>query len=139
MSSALKIIPLGGLGEIGLNSMALVYGDSMVLIDAGVMFPTAQMPGVDAVVPDFSFVIENLSKLKGVVLTHGHEDHVGALPWLLRHADVPIWGSPSGAARSRSASCARDLKSSVFAATFARWSRAAAFKSMTSSVSNRFG
>lgn len=92
MSRPLTIVPLGGLGEVGMNSMAIGSDGSFMLIDSGVMFPTAEMPGVDVVVPDFSFILERRQHLKGIVLTHGHEDHVGALSWLLRHVEVPVWG-----------------------------------------------
>jgi len=76
----LKIIPLGGLGEIGLNMMAYQYGDTIFVVDAGLMFPEAEMLGVDYVIPDFSYLRQNRSKVAGVVLTHAHEDHIGALP-----------------------------------------------------------
>jgi ribonuclease J len=88
-----RLIPLGGLGEIGLNCMVLESGEDMILIDAGVLFPTHAQPGVDVIVPDFAYVFENLHRLRGVVLTHGHEDHVGALSGLLEKARVPIYGS----------------------------------------------
>ncbi|MGQ0503837.1 MAG: ribonuclease J, partial [Myxococcaceae bacterium] len=89
----IKAIPLGGLGEIGLNSMAFECRGEMLLVDAGLMFPTAEMPGVEIVLPDFSYVREHLRKLRGIVLTHGHEDHVGALPYLLREVSVPVYGT----------------------------------------------
>jgi ribonuclease J len=89
----LRVIPLGGLGEIGLNCMLFESGDEMVLVDAGVMFPTHAQPGVDVVVPDFTYLLANAHKLKGVFLTHGHEDHVGALPWLLRQVPMPVYGT----------------------------------------------
>lgn len=89
----LKVIPLGGLGEIGLNSMVIEHGDEALLIDAGLMFPTATMPGVDVIFPDFSYLYANAQKLKGVLLTHGHEDHVGALPFLLRQLRLPVYGT----------------------------------------------
>ncbi len=89
----LRLIPLGGLGEIGLNCMVFESGEEMLLVDAGIMFPTALTPGVDVVVPDFSYLDANAHKLKGVLLTHGHEDHVGALPWLLRRHPLPVYGT----------------------------------------------
>ncbi len=90
----LRLLPLGGLGEIGLNAMVFEHGDDRLLVDAGLMFPTEDMPGVEVVVPDFAYLRDDPRKLKGVVLTHGHEDHLGALPYLLRDVNVPVWGSP---------------------------------------------
>ena len=89
----LKIIPLGGLGEFGLNMMLVEYGDAAIAIDCGVMFPTADLLGIDLVIPDVSYLLERRDKLKGIVLTHAHEDHVGALPYILEHFDVPIFGT----------------------------------------------
>ncbi len=88
-----RAVPLGGLGEIGLNSMAFGSGGELLLIDAGLMFPSPEQPGVEIVLPDFSFLRENAQALRGVVLTHGHEDHVGALPYLLREHSVPVYGT----------------------------------------------
>lgn len=90
----LKIVALGGLGEIGLNSMLYEYGEDMILVDAGLMFPDADMPGVDYVIPDFSCLRDRKEKLRAVLLTHGHEDHIGALPFLLREFQVPVYGTP---------------------------------------------
>lgn len=90
----LKIIPLGGLGEIGLNMMAFEYGDTMVLVDAGLMFPEDYMLGIDYVIPDMGYVKKNRSKLAAIVLTHAHEDHIGAIPYLLREIKVPVYGTP---------------------------------------------
>lgn len=89
----LKIIPLGGLGEFGLNMMVVEYGDSAIAIDCGLMFPGADLLGIDLVIPDVSYLLENRKKLQGIVLTHAHEDHVGALPYILRHLSVPIFGT----------------------------------------------
>ena len=89
----LKIIPLGGLGEFGLNMMLIEYGDDAIAVDCGLMFPDAHLLGIDLVIPDVSYLLEEKSKLKAIVLTHAHEDHVGALPFVLKHFDVPIYGT----------------------------------------------
>ncbi len=89
----LKIIPLGGLGEIGLNMMVFEYGDSIFIVDAGVMFPEDYMLGVDYVIPKMDYLIQNRSKVSGIVLTHAHEDHIGALPYLLKAINVPVFGT----------------------------------------------
>src|SRR5512147_406904 len=89
----LKIIPLGGLGEFGLNMMLIEYGDDAIAVDCGLMFPDAHLLGIDLVIPDISYLLEEKSKLKAIVLTHAHEDHVGALPFVLRHFDVPVYGT----------------------------------------------
>jgi ribonuclease J len=90
---SLKIIPLGGLGEFGLNMMLVEYGNAAIAVDCGVMFPTADLLGIDLVIPDVSYLLERRDKLKAIVLTHAHEDHVGALPYILEHFDVPIFGT----------------------------------------------
>jgi ribonuclease J len=90
----LKIIPLGGLGEIGLNMMAFEYGQTLFIVDAGLMFPEDYMLGVDYVIPDISYLRQNRAKVSGIVLTHAHEDHIGALPYLLREINAPIFGTP---------------------------------------------
>ncbi|HJX34043.1 MAG TPA: ribonuclease J [Desulfatiglandales bacterium] len=89
----LKIIPLGGLGEIGLNMMALEYDQYILVIDAGLMFPEEYMPGVDVVIPDFHYLKENRDKVRSIILTHGHEDHIGAMPFLLKEINVPVLGT----------------------------------------------
>ncbi len=89
----LKIIPLGGLGEIGLNMMVIQHGSHMVVVDAGLMFPDDYMPGVDLVIPDFSYLRENKEKIEAVILTHGHEDHIGAMPFLLKEFPVRVFGT----------------------------------------------
>lgn len=90
----LKIIPLGGLGEIGLNMMVVEYGDVIFIIDAGLMFPEDYMLGVDIVIPAMDYLRENLDKIEGIILTHAHEDHIGALPYLLREIRLPVYGTP---------------------------------------------
>src|SRR5262245_24177812 len=92
--SLIRLIPLGGLGEIGLNMMLLESGDDLVAVDCGLMFPDDEMPGVDYVIPDFSYLRERRDAFRAVVLTHGHEDHIGALSYLLREFDVPVYGTP---------------------------------------------
>ena len=89
----LQVIPLGGLGEFGMNCMAFRWGDDIVVVDAGLMFPEAELLGVDIVVPDISYLLENRQRIRGIVLTHGHEDHIGALPWMLSELKVPVWGT----------------------------------------------
>ena len=89
----LKIIPLGGLGEIGLNMMVFEYGDSIFIVDAGVMFPEDYMLGVDYVIPNIDYLVRNRSKVSGIVLTHAHEDHIGALPYLLKAINAPVFGT----------------------------------------------
>jgi ribonuclease J len=89
----LHIVPLGGLGEFGMNCMALRWGDDILVIDAGLMFPEAELLGVDIVVPDITYLIENRDKVRGIVLTHGHEDHIGGLPWILSEINVPVWAT----------------------------------------------
>ncbi|HZS99077.1 MAG TPA: ribonuclease J [Terriglobales bacterium] len=92
-SGKLQIVPLGGLGEFGMNCMALRWADDIIVIDAGLMFPEAELLGVDIVVPDISYLTENRQKVRGIFLTHGHEDHIGALPWVLSELNVPVWGT----------------------------------------------
>jgi ribonuclease J len=89
----LQVVPLGGLGEIGKNMTAVRQESGILLIDAGLAFPDEEMPGIDLVLPDFSYLREHRDELRGIVLTHAHEDHVGALPYLLREFDVPVYGT----------------------------------------------
>jgi len=91
--NSLKVIFLGGVGEIGKNITALEYGDDILLIDSGLAFPGEDLPGVDLVIPDFTYIKENASKVKGIVITHGHEDHIGSLPYLLKEVKAPVYGS----------------------------------------------
>ena len=92
-SSKLKIIPLGGLEQIGMNITAFEYEDSIVVVDCGLAFPEDDMPGIDLVIPDITYLKENISKVKGFVITHGHEDHIGALPYVLKEVNAPIYST----------------------------------------------
>jgi ribonuclease J len=89
----LQIIPLGGLGEFGMNCLALRYKEDIIVIDAGLMFPESELLGVDIVVPDISYLIENKQHVRAIILTHGHEDHIGGLPWILSELNVPVYGT----------------------------------------------
>jgi len=90
----LRIIPLGGLGEIGLNMMVMEYADSIIIIDCGLMFPEDYMLGIDIVIPDITYLRKNKEKVKAFIITHGHEDHTGALPFVLREIKAPVYGTP---------------------------------------------
>ncbi|MBV9301862.1 MAG: ribonuclease J [Acidobacteriaceae bacterium] len=89
----LQIIPIGGLGEFGMNSMALQYGDDIIVIDAGMMFPESELLGVDIVTPDFTYLEQHSSLVRGLILTHGHEDHIGGVPFLLAQLNIPVYGT----------------------------------------------
>jgi ribonuclease J len=94
MEPVVRLIPLGGLGEIGLNMMLVESGDDMIAVDCGLMFPDVELRGIDYVIPDFTYALAKPDALRAVFLTHGHEDHIGALPYLLARAKVPVYGSP---------------------------------------------
>jgi ribonuclease J len=94
LDKKLQVIPLGGLGEFGMNSMAIRYGDDIIVVDAGMMFPDAELLGVDIVTPDFSYLKDNKDKVRGLLLTHGHEDHIGGVPFLLSDVNIPVYGTP---------------------------------------------
>ena len=91
--NCIRILPLGGLGEIGKNMTVMEIGGDLAIVDAGVMFPEEDMPGVDLVIPDITYLVENASRVKGIFLTHGHEDHIGGVPYVLRHLNVPVYGT----------------------------------------------
>ena len=92
-SNSLTVIPLGGLGEFGMNMMALRFGEDIIVIDAGMMFPESELLGVDLVIPDITYLKQNRAQVRAIVLTHGHEDHIGALPYILRDLNVPVYGT----------------------------------------------
>ena len=98
MASKLKIIPLGGLGEIGKNLTVYEYGKDMFLVDCGMGFPDQDLYGVDMVIPDISYLKANKNRIRGMVITHGHEDHIGAIPYVLKQLDMPIYATPLPAA-----------------------------------------
>ena len=97
LAEKLKIIPLGGLDEIGKNITVLEYGKDMIVVDCGVGFPEEDMYGVDLVIPDFSYLVANQKKLRGFFITHGHEDHIGSIPYAMREVNCPIHGTVSRA------------------------------------------
>src|SRR5260221_14547383 len=94
-SQKLHLVPLGGLGEFGMNCMAVRWGDDIIVIDAGLMFPESELLCVDIVVPDITYLLQNREKVRGIVLTHGHQDHIVALPSLLSDLKAPVFGTES--------------------------------------------
>jgi ribonuclease J len=103
-NSKLRVLPLGGLGEIGKNMTVVEYDGAIVIVDTGLRFPTAEQVGIDLVLPDFTYLRERAADIEGIVITHGHEDHLGALPWILRElgTDIPVFGGPLTMAMARS-------------------------------------
>src|SRR6201981_3924610 len=89
----LQLIPLSGLGEFGMNSMAIRFGDDIIVVDAGMMFPDAELLGVDIVTPDFTYLEQNREHVRALILTHGHEDHIGAVPFLLSEINIPVYST----------------------------------------------
>jgi ribonuclease J len=108
----LKAIPLGGLGEFGMNMMAFEFDDEVIIVDCGVMFPDAELLGVDIVVPDLTYVRANRQRIRAILLTHGHEDHIGGLPYLLEEVDAPVYGTPFTLALAQSKLIEHDLAES---------------------------
>ena len=88
-----KIIPLGGLNEIGKNLTVIEFKDDIIVVDCGLKFPDEDMFGIDIVIPDVSYLVKNAEKVRGIFLTHGHEDHIGALPYVLKNLNVPVYGT----------------------------------------------
>src|SRR5262245_61581887 len=110
---ALRVAPLGGLGEVGMNCLALEQSDGILVVDCGITFPDEDL-GIDTYHPDFSYLVARQERLAGVFLTHGHEDHVGALPYLLEKLPVPVWGPPHALAVARHRLSEKDLDPEAF-------------------------
>ena len=94
MIPKLRIVPLGGLGEIGKNMTVIEYNDSIIIVDAGIMFPENDMLGIDTIIPDYKYLEDKFDNIEAILITHGHEDHVGALQHLMRDVDAPIYATP---------------------------------------------
>ena len=90
----LEVVALGGLREFGMNLMALSFGETLVVVDAGVTFPESELPGVDLITPDLTYLQEHRHRIAALILTHGHEDHIGAVPYLLPFVQGPVYGTP---------------------------------------------
>ena len=127
MAEKLKIIPLGGLDEIGKNVTVLEYGKDMIVIDCGVGFPDEEMYGVDLVIPDFTYLTQNAKKLRGLFVTHGHEDHIGSIPYLMQQVNCPIHGTAmtNGLIRLKLEEHSWLMQSSSSPTSPATWSRPA--------------
>ena len=94
-NNSLRIIPMGGLGEVGKNMMVYEYGSNIMIVDSGIMFPDNEMLGIDWIIPDFDYIKEHKDIVRGVVITHGHMDHLGALSYLMKEIDAPIYATPA--------------------------------------------
>ena len=93
VETSVKVIPLGGLEQIGMNMTVFEYGESIIVVDCGMSFPGDEMLGIDMVIPDITYLKQNIHKVKGVFITHGHEDHIGALPFFFKEINVPLYGT----------------------------------------------
>ncbi len=93
MTKKLRIIPLGGLGEIGKNMMIYEYGENILVVETGIMFPENDMLGIDYIIPDFDYLMNRLDLVRGVIITHGHEDHTGAITHVMEHVDAPVYAT----------------------------------------------